>query len=41
MEATPDDDDAVLRDEAEAENRNETPVETTVAQETEPQPSPV
>ena len=41
VEATPDDEDAVLRDEAEAENRNETPVETTVAQETEPQPSPV
>ncbi|MDP9106203.1 MAG: SMC-Scp complex subunit ScpB [Candidatus Eremiobacteraeota bacterium] len=41
VEATPDGEDAVLRDEAEAENRNETPVETTVAQETEPQPSPV
>jgi segregation and condensation protein B len=41
LEATPDGEDAVLRDEAEAENRNETPVETTVAQETEPQPSPV
>lgn len=41
VEATPADQDAVLRDEAEAENRNETPVETTVAQETEPQPSPV
>ncbi|HEV2740084.1 MAG TPA: SMC-Scp complex subunit ScpB [Candidatus Elarobacter sp.] len=41
VEATPDDEDAVLRDEAEAENRNETPVETTVARETEPQPSPV
>ncbi|HEV2644469.1 MAG TPA: SMC-Scp complex subunit ScpB, partial [Candidatus Elarobacter sp.] len=40
VEATPDDEDAVLRDEAEAENRNETPVETTVARETEPQPSP-
>ncbi len=41
IEATPGDEDAVLQDEAEAENRNETPVETTVAQETEPQPSPV
>ncbi len=41
VEATPDGEDAVLPDEAEAENRNETPVETTVAQETEPQPSPV
>jgi len=41
VEATPDGEDAVLRYEAEAENRNETPVETTVAQETEPQPSPV
>jgi segregation and condensation protein B len=41
LEATPGDEDAVLQDEAEAENRNETPVETTVAQETEPQPSPV
>lgn len=41
VEATPDGEDAVLQDEAEAENRNETPVETTVAQETEPQPSPV
>jgi segregation and condensation protein B len=41
VEATPDHEDAVLRNEAEAENRNETPVETTVAQETEPQPSPV
>ena len=39
--ATPDAADAVLPDEAEAENRNETPVETTVARETEPQPSPV
>ncbi|HWT04137.1 MAG TPA: SMC-Scp complex subunit ScpB [Xanthomonadales bacterium] len=41
VEATPDDDDGVLRDEAVAKNRNETPVGTTVAQETEPQPSPV
>jgi segregation and condensation protein B len=41
VEATPDGEDAVLRDEAEAQNRTETPVETTVAQETEPQPSPV
>jgi segregation and condensation protein B len=41
VEATPDGEDAVLRDEAEAETRNETPVGTTVAQETEPQPSPV
>lgn len=41
VEATPADQDAVLHFEAEAENRNETPVETTVAQETEPQPSPV
>jgi segregation and condensation protein B len=41
VEATPAGEDAVLRHEAEAENRNETPVETTVAQETEPQPSPV
>ncbi len=40
-EATPEGEDAVLQDEAEAENRNETPVGTTVAQETEPQPSPV
>ena len=31
VEATPGDEDVVLRDEAEAENRNETPVETTVA----------
>ncbi len=41
VEATPDGEDAVLQDEAEAENRNETPVGTTVAQEMEPQPSPV
>jgi segregation and condensation protein B len=41
VEATPDGEDAVLQDEAEAENRNEPPVETTVARETEPQPSPV
>lgn len=41
FEATPDDVDAVLQHEAEAHSRNETPVETTVAQETEPQPSPV
>jgi len=41
VEATPDGADAVLPDEAEAQNRTETPVETTVAQEMEPQPSPV
>jgi segregation and condensation protein B len=41
LEATPADQAVVLDFEAEAENRNETPVETTAAQETEPQPSPV
>jgi segregation and condensation protein B len=41
VEATPDDEDVVLPYEAEAKNCTETPVETTAAQETEPQPSPV